>query len=450
MTVRIFLTFVGILTVARMGFANPAGTVCPVILNSVIQEIVPAVPPEQVREFISGLASDDYQIREKTQRSIYALGEKVLPQLRRASEAVVDAEARRRLATIVQRLEFERLTTARTVTVVEPQITALDAMRKICQRAGYRFRNDTIVEENRKRYRYNLEIRNRPFWEAMDTICNLSGLGVQVEDDGGVRVYYQDTFSPNISYSGPFRFVANQIQSNRFMQLSGLPRNTLPIPNYESLSINFSAYSEPKTTLIGVKGPWVLKLVDENGKNVPQQPIDPQTSFYSPIGVKSFQQNLALAFNRPAKEATKIKEIRAKASMMILMDVRPDIVIDQLPKSKGKKLMGRSAHIDITEVTESNGSLILGMTIVNPSGNMNDYQWLNNMMQRFEVEDAKGIKYLVNVGSSNFSSPQSVSISLSATPPEGVKCGPPTRFTLVEWISRTQEVEFTFKDIPLP
>ena len=89
-------------------------------------------------------------------------------------------------------------------------------------------------------------------------------------------------------------------------------------------------------------------------------------------------------------------------------------------------------------------------TVSNPSGNPNDYQWVNSLWQRFEVTDAKGEKFQVNIVNTSYNSAQNVTVTFQVIPPDGIKCGPPNRFTLVEWVTRTVDVEFTFKDVPLP
>ena len=448
MTVRCILTLAGLVGAAECGFARQT---MPVITLGIWKEMIPPIPTERIKEVVSGLAASDFEVREKAQATILTLGEKAAPQLRRALATVADAEARRRLSVIVKKLEYDRMTTARTVTLVADRMTAPDALRKLCSQSGYRIRCEGLGEDHEKKKRFDFAIRDRSFWEAIDVVCNRSGLGIQIEDDGGVRVYFQDAFNPHVSYSGPFRFVANQIHSGRYLPLGGLSRQALPTANPESLSINLTVFAEPKTTLVGVRGPWILKMIDEAGKAVPQPPIDQSQSYYNGSnGNKSFSHNLNLSFCRPAKEAIKIKEIRAKATLDLLTDIRPDVSIPDLLKAKGKKASGRSASIEITEVVETNGTATITATITNPTGNPNDYQWVNSLWQRFEVADASGEKFQVNITNTNYNTPQNVTVIFQAIPPDGIKCGPPEKFTLVEWITRTTDVEFTFKDIPLP
>jgi hypothetical protein len=449
MTVREYLTVAGFVASASAATAGPA--VHSIVMPSaLVKELAPAIPVDRVKAAVAGLAASDFEVREKAHAEILAMGEKGFPQLKGAQSTVTDAEARRRLAVIVQKLDFDRLSTARKVTLVTDRITAPNALKQIAHSAGYRFRAEGLGEEIEKKKVYSFNLKDKPFWEATDAICNASGLGLQVEEDGTIRAFNQDAYSPNVSYSGPFRIVANQIHASRYLQLSGLSRQALPASTPESLSLNMTVFAEPKTTIVGTRGPTLVKIIDEWGKTVPQPPIDQNTSYYGGSGYKGFAQNLHLGFSRPAKDATKLKEIRAKAQLIVLTETRPDAVVNDLPKSKGKKYRGQSADIEITDVAEANGTATVTATITNPTGNPNDYQWVNSLWQRFEVTDAKGEKFTVNITSTSYNSAQQVTVTFQATPNDGIKCGPPATFTLVEWVTRTVDVEFAFKDVPLP
>lgn len=449
MMVRSTLSLAGLLTVAGIGYSAPP-MILPVLTGSILEFVAPPIPDDQIRAAVKGLASSDYEVREKAQANIVLMGEKAVPQLRRAQNNLPDAEARKRLSVILQKLDLDRLTTARKVTLVAERITAPQSLRQICRQAGYRFRGDGLGEQLEQRNRYDFNIKGRPFWEAVDTICNASGIGIQVEEDGTILALNHDAYNPLIAYSGPFRFVANQISSNRYLQLGGLSRQTLPTSNPDNLGVNLTVFAEPKTTLVATRGPWVTKLIDETGKTIPQSPFDASQSYYGGNGYRAFAQNLHLPFFKPAKDATLLKEIRAKATLIVLTDMKSDVVISDLLKSKGRKVAGRSASIEVQDAVEANGTVTINATITNPHGNPNDYQWVNSIWQRIEVTDAKGEKYQVNVQNTNYQNAQTVSFSLLALPPDGIKCGPAATMTLVEWVTRSVEVEFSFKNVPLP
>ena len=82
--------------------------------------------------------------------------------------------------------------------------------------------------------------------------------------------------------------------------------------------------------------------------------------------------------------------------------------------------------------------------------NPEDYSWANTIYQRLEVHDAKGIKFTPTSTNNQNQAPGAVSMTVTFTPPEGKKAGKPSTLMLVEWISVQKEIEFAFKDIPLP
>jgi hypothetical protein len=81
-----------------------------------------------------------------------------------------------------------------------------------------------------------------------------------------------------------------------------------------------------------------------------------------------------------------------------------------------------------------------------------DYAWANTVYQRLELWDDAGLKWVGNLTGDNANiSPGLASLTLSFTAPVGNKpAGKPSRLQFVEWLTHPREVEFVFKDIPLP
>lgn len=448
MSVRQSLTVAGLLIASGPALAGPIPTAT-YFPSSVAAEVAPPVPPDRIRAAVAGLGHADFETRERAHADILALGEKAYAQLRRALPAVTDAETRRRLTAILQKMDGDRLTTARRVTLVATRVTAPEAFRRVARQAGYRLRAEALGDDFEKKRVHEFSLTNVPFWEAIDAIGNASGLGVQVEEDGLIRVYNQDAFNPHVAYSGPFRFVANQVNANRFLTLGGLSRQSLSAPNPEQLGLNLTVFAEPKATIVGTRGPWVVKVLDEAGKPVTQAAQDTTTSF-SGGGYKSFAHNLHVSFHRPARESLTIKELRAKAGIVVLTETKPDAVVPDLAKAKGTRVVGRTATVEVTDVAVAPGHLTVTLSVTNPAGNPNDFQWANALWQRFEATDASAAPYAVNVTNTNHVNGQHVTCTFLVTPPDGAKLDKVVSFTLVEWVTKSLDVEFTFKDVPMP
>jgi len=68
-----------------------------------------------------------------------------------------------------------------------------------------------------------------------------------------------------------------------------------------------------------------------------------------------------------------------------------------------------------------------------------------------ELADAAGVKYQQNGWQNSNYSPASFSVVMNFMAPQGgAKAGPPATFTLLEWVTSTQDVEYVFKDVILP
>jgi hypothetical protein len=67
-----------------------------------------------------------------------------------------------------------------------------------------------------------------------------------------------------------------------------------------------------------------------------------------------------------------------------------------------------------------------------------------------ELFDAKGRKYQ-SQGVTNFlnNSPTAVHATYQFMPPNG-GVGPPAKFVFNQWLTMSHELEFEFKDLPLP
>ena len=216
-----------------------------------------------VEQLISDLGNGDYRVREKAGRDLVALGEKVLPQLRTALRETDSPEVQRRLAVMVRKMDAERLTTPRCVTASLKDKSPKAALDEIAKQTGYKIEYSGRGNNEGK---HSFEFDKTPFWTAVDTVANAAGCVVYAEyDDSTIRVYNQDALNPHIAYAGPFRFIATSINSNRSVQLSGVPRRGAGTNRYDNMNLSFQIQSEPKNPMLGVLQPEVISAVDEFG-----------------------------------------------------------------------------------------------------------------------------------------------------------------------------------------
>jgi hypothetical protein len=416
-----------------------------------------------VAKLIKDLGDDDYRTREKAGRDLAAMGDKALPQMRAALRETDNPEVQRRLAVMIRRMDTERLVSPRRVTLAKKEMTAKAAFDEIAKQTGYRidYSGGGGDVENTKQ---SFEFDNVPFWVAIDTIANLTGSYVQVEEYGdfAIRVYTQDALNPHVAYAGPFRFLATNINSNDSIQLSGISRRGGTY-RHSNMNFSFQIQSEPKNPMLGVTQAEIISAVDENGSSLvmPRHPHERSHYYHNPGSFRGHNTYGNLNLTRADKGATKIKALKAKIGIVLLSGTSPEIVIADPLKAAKKSYVGRTMELDFGSLVEdqnNKGQYTLDITarkLGENDPNRPDYNWSNTVWQKIELLDAAGNVYRT-YGPNNSNNNGNV---VSMTIPYGnvdrrgtgtAKLGPPVKMVINEWLSVTHEVTFEFKDLPLP
>src|SRR5207249_3175816 len=173
---------------------------------------VAETPPDPaVKQLIEDLGSEDWRTREKAGRDLAALGEKALPHMRKALVATENPEVQRRLLVLVRKMDRERLVEPKRITLSAKDATAKEIFEKIAKQTGYK-----IEYGGGQDTKHSFEFNNTPFWQAVDAVAAAAGCNAVAEyDDDTVRIYNQEVVNPYVAYTGPFRFIATGISSNR-------------------------------------------------------------------------------------------------------------------------------------------------------------------------------------------------------------------------------------------
>lgn len=412
-----------------------------------------------VAKLIKELGDDDYRTREKAGRELVAMGEKVLPQLRAALRETDSPEVQRRLTVMIRKMDTERLVAPKRITMSRKGATVKAALEEIAKQSGYKIDMSGVSGEDK----HDFEFDNTPFWVAIDKVANLAGCVVYTDyEDTTIRVYNQDAMNPYIAYAGPFRFMPNNINSNKSVQLSGISRRG-GSNRYEHLNMYIQIMSEPKNPMLGVGQVEVISAVDEFGGSlvIPRNPND-RSNYYNNGSFRGFNTSGYLNLTRADKGATMIKSLKAKVGIVLLSGTAPEIVISDPLKVKGKTFVGRTIEIEygsFTEDANTKGNYVLELTarkLGDNDPNRPDYNWSNTVWQKIEVIDAAGNHYSTygpNNSNNNGNSVQ-MTIPFGHVDRRGnrttAKLGPPVKILVNEWLSITHEVTFEFKDIPLP
>ena len=432
---------VGVLAVGAAAPADPFGRLA--------VRIASPVNPAEVRGLVEQLGAPDYRTREKAGRQLLALGDRVLPQLTAAARATEDAEVARRLQVLVEQIDAARLTTARRVTLKLQNKSAKAVVEELARQSGYALQYGGGDDDRR----YSFDLADVPFWEALDRVCNEIGLQANPNgNDGGLHVYQGNTYSPFTSYSGPFRFLATNVSMNRNVQLSGLPRSGAAASGNESLHLNLNVHAEPKAPLIAVGQPTLTRAVDETGASLVPPAVNTQTTHYRSYGgyYRSYYQSVNVSLYRPNPSAARIREIRGTVPVTVLSGTRPDVTVPDLLSAKKERYAGRTVDLDLKAADYANDVLSVEVTITRRNGDPNDYNWMHSIGPKIQVADAAGNAYVFNGVNRQSNSANVTTLTMQFRHPYNKKVGKPAKLEYVEWLTVTKDVEFAFKDIPLP
>jgi len=429
----------------------------------------PELPPDPaVAAHIRNLGADDYRVREKAGRDLEAIGDKALPHLKKALAEPTTPEVARRLTVLVRKIDYERLVSPRRVTMPEKERTAKEAFDEVARQTGYRIE----MQNDFGAARHKVAFANTPFWQAVDTLANLTGASVHgnggdddtifVNGGGGQRM-------PFVAYAGPFKIAAHNIQINRSMQLTSAdPRGPGFIRPSESVTVMFNLFSEPKNPLLGMSmGPGVVSAEDDLGQSMApppppeggHNPFGGRMSYYGGgFGSRSFQMSGSLGLVRGGREARTIRSLKAKVHVNLLTGVIPEVSVADPLKAKNVKASGRTVEVEVDSVTAANGGYNAALTIrrlgtLDPN-NPDPFSWSQNIHQKVELIDAQGNKYRANWANMSNQNQMSVTMTVPFHPMDrrGMmqKLGPPVRLVVNEWVQATHEVTFEFRDVPLP
>jgi hypothetical protein len=425
--------------------------------------VAQAPPDAATAKLIADLGSEDYRTREKAGQAIEAIGDKVLPHLRKALATTDNPEVSRRLAVMVRRMDHERLVAPRRVSLSVKDKTAKAVFDEISKQTGYRiqFNGGGPAGPDTK---LSFEFDKAPFWQAVDKVADVAGMGVYADyDDEVVRVNtYQDAHNPYTCYAGPFRFVATNINSNRSIQLSGINKRGLQnTRTAESVGISVQINSEPKNPILGSTNYQadVLAATDDLGGNLipPKDNNNYYRSGYYNQGYRGHNLSANINLVRASRDATKIKTLKAKMGIVLLAGVVPEVVIDDPVKAKNKTVVGRTVEVNYDSTTEGNGQYSVTLTakkLGDQDQSNIDYNWSNSLWQKVQLVDDQGRAYHTYGPNSTNNNGHTVTMTIpfgtTNRRGEQVKLGKPVKLVVNEWLQVTHEVTFEFKDVPLP
>jgi hypothetical protein len=452
------------------------GLAAVVLASAAFAAAPPPRPLDQaaIARLIEQLGDRDYRTREMAERRLHSAGLPALPLLRKAM-GHRDLEVRRRALRLVPGMENAIMFAPRRVTLLVRDQPIAKVLEHLSKASGYQVVNQSgpifiaapvpvaaaaapapaaAKAPREKTFTYNFV--NTPFWDVVDRICRDAGLMVQQSwGDEAIRLYQTSGPAPHVGRSGPFRYVAQNFQLYRNVDLSTSPGGG----RSESLTFSFNLFAEPRLPFMGM-GEVRLESAYDNLRN--SMLIKTNTEVMDPWGgrfwgrryyggyYKQLTMQVSVNLERRSEKANLMKYLKGVVPMTVLTAQKPMVIADKiLTAKKGVTKTIGDLEFKVEEVKKVNNNQVSVKFTVNNKKN-NDYTWQNSIYNRVELHDDKGNKFQIWGTSWHSSTGNNVTMTLTYGQPGVAKPGSASKFVFVHWETKQFDVEFEFRDVPLP
>jgi hypothetical protein len=448
-----------------------AGLLCLVVSP----EARPAAPPARPlgaaerSRLIEQLGDRDFRLRVKAEKLLHAQGMPALPFLRKAL-GHKDVEIRRRAMRLIPGLEHAALVAPKRVSLSVTNKPLRTVMEELSKASGYKVMlNNGVMPAVRPGGgadgdSFTYRFVQAPFWEVVDRICRDANAVVQQSwGDDFVRIYQGGGYAPHVGRDGAFRYAAGNFQMYRNIDLSTVnPRGASQPTRSENLTFTFNLFAEPRLPFLGMSEVRLDSAYDSERNSMlirndamdgPAGPFGWGGRFgrrYYGGGYKQSSMQVSVNLHRPSQKAATMKSLKGVVPVTLLVKQEPIVLSDKILSAKGLKKKAGELEFHIEDVKKTaNNQFQIKFTVSN-KGNTTDYTWMNTLYQRIELFDDKGVKFQ-NWGSSwGGSGGNNVQLTLTYGHFGAGKAPNPAKFVYQHWITRQHDIEFEFKDIPLP
>jgi len=413
-------------------------------------------PP--IEELLETLCGGAIQARNEAAAAILDLGPEVLPRLRQA-RGKRNPEFRRRLDELIAQLERKRLLEPKTVTLHLTNRPMRDVLRSLSDQTGFKIapldRGFMGAPLSGREPVYTFHFDKLPFWEAVDKVCESSGMVLQQNywGDDFLRLHAADSYVPFNSYSGPFKVMATGFNYYRANSLSELSSGASRLSLNENLSLNLSIAVEPRLPIVRLGAVKILEAVDALGHSMVQTQegrVRNEPQYYYGGWYRAYVQQVQANLAWPSKKAQTIRLVRGLIPVSILSDQKPIVITENLLSARGKRLAVEGASFLIEDVKDLGGRQYQIRIAISEArqGNPQDWTRIDSLQQRLDLLDSKGVKYEFYLNGMK-NSGTTVQATLIAQPPRP-NVGPLVKLVYHSWNVVETDVPFQFQGLPLP
>jgi hypothetical protein len=313
----------------------------------------------QVSRVIGQLNDDQAAERDAAEKKLLELAGTSAAQTEQLLQALpkntdqLPLAVREKLGRIRKQIEdraAKAATASTTVTLSAKQLPITEVLKAIEKQTGNRFvdnREQQADQPNVAPTPITIELKNEPFWPAIDQILDQSKLGIySYGGKDALSIVPRDPSAgprhANASYQGPFRLEVTEVTAERSRRQ----------PNQTSLKLQLEIAWEPRLRPIAISQP-VADLKAITDKDTQLSVAQPKATLDVEIPTGTQAAEITLPFQLPPRDAKSIKSLRGKLHALV-PGRQVKFKFDDLAKASGKSQRVGGVQVSLDDVRTNN------------------------------------------------------------------------------------------------
>jgi hypothetical protein len=445
------------------------GDVAPTTLPATLpmKRVTTAPAAFDVDALIKQLGSDDAGERDSAQKQLVAMGQSVVPALKKAADSSDDPEIQSRAAAALAQMKDADSNGVSFITLHLKDAAPADALSVVAAQAHTHFGGPgTGAPAFAQGQTVTVDADHKPFWDVLADICTQTGrcpmMGMNGRDEMMLMPSPRNWLvqSPH-QVVGPFWVGVAGLYHTRNIDLMTTAQTD------DQFQVRLLVMPEPKLSVTQMSEFVVKEATDDAGNSLlPRTQVAAITRMFR--NARMMNNTVSSSLSYPAQPGKKIKVLRGEVKMMIAEDVQQFEIDNVLGTPKvTKPLPNRKIQATVTRASND----VYRGTIQCTRDGLDEDQWQAMISHAGEItlEDADGHAYMTNqtniamaTGSTDTLTINAVffrnafaAVGMNGIPAAGAvainKVGDPRR--LVWNVATTVKpvvVPVSFKDLPMP
>lgn len=353
----------------------------------------------QIGRLVSQLTADRAADRDTAEKQLLELAgkstataDKFLASLPKDSDQMPLA-LRDRLARIRRQVEenvSKSATAGTTVTLAAKNMPLADVLKAVETQTGNKFidNRDDQPGPDQKGVTVSIDLKNEPFWPAMDHILDAAQLGLYAyggEDALSIVARPKDD-APRFGrafYAGPFRLEVLDARGQRNFRL----------PNQTSLKLQLEVAWEPRLRPIALSQPLAdVQAIADNGSQLALGQPDSEQDVEIPNGTQAAE--IVLPFKLPSRGIKKITKLNGKLRALV-PGRHAKFEFPDATKAIGKSQRLGGVQVTLKEVRKNNAvwEVHMQLTLDEAKGSLQSHRgWVFQNLSYLVDKDGKRVE----------------------------------------------------------